>query len=682
LVGSADWCERHLRLGAALGLGLGLLPQLALLLLPGIGPASSTLTERAGAVLCSLAAWTVLALVLALVTRSWLRWSVGRAAALVLSVAVLTGLAALGMVSIAVRILSGSALTLQALQFVVGSGQQFLHAALSQYPRWLGLVSLSALLLGLGLARWLYPALRGRARRLSRRLLLAALGVGALLGVGLAKRDHSPFLRGMFRGAPLLALVSSVDGPAAAADRPAPGAGVASASPTEREDPLVSSGPPRSTDAAWQRVAAVVRQRSSRPNVLLVMIDSLGPAHLGRVVDGRPVTPELDQLARESRRMTRAWTTSTHSNYAQMAVLSALLPYRSTGLDQYERLDYPRFLFHDLLHALGYDTATISSQDETWQGMLRFQDTGTPTYFRHALDHPGPHIDIGTEKVVPDALTTDLVLSWLTEPRAGPWALYVNFQATHFPYALPEQADRPFGRAEPSPSSYSYFGYPAEDRPAVLRRYQNALSYVDQQIGRLRRYLDETGELDDTLWLVTADHGELFGEHELVTHGRTLYDAEARVPLLLRWPGHLEPGDDAAPVSHIDLMPTVAELLDVPPHPSYQGRSFVPRVLDTEPTRAIFFTIQGIRVADGLLCWPWKLVVDRGTGQSHLYQLARDPEERVDLLEEHPSIAVRLAEVLGAQLRAQLDYHGSDPVWRSSRFSPRLAACPTLPLHP
>jgi arylsulfatase A-like enzyme len=615
------------------------------------------------------------ALALALLTRGWLRWSLGRAAALVLSVGVLSALTLLGLLGLGVRILSGSDLTIQALQFVVGSGQHFLHAAVGRYRLWLGLVTLCALTLALGFALWLYPARRSPAQRLPRRLLGVAFGVAALLAVGFTERERSPFLRGMFRGAPLLALVSSVDGPAAVAKQRPP-SGVVPAGSADQAGSLVSSGPLRSTDAAWRRAAAV--PRASRPNVLLVVIDSLSPRQLGRVVDGQSVTPEIDRLAREALRMTRVWAASTHSNYAQMALLSGLLPYRSTGLDQYERLDYPRFLFHDLLHGLGSDTATISSQDETWQGMLRFETTSTPTFFRHALDHAGPTIDIGTERIVPDAVTTDLVLDWLTRQRSKPWALYVNFQATHFPYALPEQAERPFGRGIPNPSTFTYFRYPAEDRPAVLRRYRNTLAYVDHQIGRLRRYLEHTDELDDTLWIITADHGELFGEHELVTHGRTLYDAEARVPLLLRWPGRLEPGDDPEPISHIDLMPTVAELLGVSAHPSYQGRSFLPRALDSDPSRAIFMTIQGIQVADGLVCWPWKLVVERGTGQSHLYELARDPDERVDLLEERPGTAVRLAEVLGAQLRAQLDYHGSDAAWRSSRFAPRLASCPTL----
>jgi hypothetical protein len=84
-----------------------------------------------------------------------------------------------------------------------------------------------------------------------------------------------------------------------------------------------------------------------------------------------------------------------------MAILSSLFPRRGTMLDQYGRLDYPRFLSHDLFHQLGYRTATISSQDETWQGMRRFEDTGTPTLFVHAPDYTGQHIDTGTERSCP-----------------------------------------------------------------------------------------------------------------------------------------------------------------------------------------------------------------------------------------------------------------------------------------
>ena len=177
------------------------------------------------------------------------------------------------------------------------------------------------------------------------------------------------------------------------------------------------------------------------------------------------------------------------------------------------RLDYPRFLFHDLFHGLGYETATISSQNEEWQGMRRFETTATPTFFFHSLDHPGPHLGRGAERKLPDHLTVDRLFAWLDARRDGsegePWAAYVNFQRTHFPYELPPGYHGAHQPSDPEPSTFGFLGYPVADVPVVINRYDNALAYVDAQVGRVVEYLERTGQAERTLIAVVADHGEV-----------------------------------------------------------------------------------------------------------------------------------------------------------------------------
>ena len=211
----------------------------------------------------------------------------------------------------------------------------------------------------------------------------------------------------------------------------------------------------------------------------------------------------------------------------------------------------------------------------------------------------------------------------------------------------------------------------------VLNRYDNALAYVDAQVGRIERWLRETGQLGRTLWVITADHGESFHEHGVVTHGKTLREPEARVPLLLHWPDRVEPGDVHEPVSSLDVMPTIAELIGIPPHPSFQGTSFAPG--GPAAARAgVFMNMQGFNFAEGLVCWPYKLTVDRMSGQVELYDLDRDPGELDDRSERDPSVTARLAEVLAAQMEAQEAYHHPAGAARAERFAPRLLACPAL----
>ena len=186
----------------------------------------------------------------------------------------------------------------------------------------------------------------------------------------------------------------------------------------------------------------------------------------------------------------------------------------------------------------------------------------------------------------------------------------------------------------------------------------------------------------NSLWIVTSDHGELFFEKGLVTHGRTLYEAEARVPLLLHWPDGIEPEERTEPVSHLDIMPTVLQLLGLPAHPAFQGRSFAlaNAARGEEDPKAVFMNIQGLRFADAIVCWPYKLILDR-TGETQLlFDLARDPAESSNIIEQRPEITTRLADSLKRQLLAQLDYHSENAVdLRRRRYQPRLLRCPRFP---
>jgi len=561
-----------------------------------------------------------------------------------------------------------SPFTVGAFEFVVTSSSQVVRTVVEGY--WGTLVCF-----GVGTA--VLVALTGALLRVAafgpvasgRRLAAGVVvGLGVLFAINeLVARDRGTW-SGVWASTPELAFIDSVY--AEAKERDA----------LEREH---SRGPKPGRELIagrlWTTTVSTPDER--RPNVLLIMLESVGANHVGYAGYRRPgsahsVTPNIDRLAASSLRMRRAWTTATHSNYAQMAILSSLFPRRISGLDTYKRLDYPRVLLHDFLHALSYETATISSQDESWQGMLRFESTGTPTLFFHSRDHEGPLVSTGTEKIVPDHLTAERVRRLILAQHSEPWGVYVNFQMTHFPYKLPPGVKGPYEPATPDPKKFRYLSYPESDLDAVLNKYDNALAYVDEQVGVLIEALRETDQLDNTIVVLTSDHGELFYQHGMVTHGRSLYDAEARVPLLIHWPGVVEPRSSDAPVSHIDILPTLAELLRVAPHPSFQGESFAQPELIDPKRKAIFMNIQGMRTAEGIVCWPYKLIKSRQQRRPELYDLEKDPREEEDLFHEDFAEADHLLRLVRAQMKAQLDYHHpSNQATRDERFAPRMLTC-------
>jgi arylsulfatase A-like enzyme len=568
--------------------------------------------------------------------------------------------------SVMVRALTGGYVTLGAIEFAMNAERHVMGAALGPFLGvTIGLIA-AVLVVLLGAAWFAHPNRRPAAHDALGRAGLFGAPAFVILGV------VPPLaVEGLSAHSPELAFVESLDDGAQSLATLGPELSFQSRTPATKLGPELAAG------EQWKQSAPGAS--SDRPNVLLLMLESVSVKHLGYAGYPRDTSPNLDRIAQSSLRLRRAWTTATHSNYAQMAVLSSLFPRRGSGLDLYQRLDYPRVLLHDMLHQLGHRTGTISSQDEHWQGMLRFQQTATPTYFWHSSDFRGPHVDTGAELVVPDAHTVDHALDWIGERGAQPWALYLNLQLTHFPYQLPPGAPAPFRPIGPIRGDFSYVDWSAKDREVIVNRYDNAIRYVDAQVGRLVAELERRGQLDDTIIVITSDHGELFGEHDLVTHGRSLYDAEARVPLLVRWPKRVRAADVYEPVSHLDILPSVLDLMGVSPHPAFQGKSFVSPRAELDAPAGIYMNIQGLRSADALICWPWKLIADRTARRLVLHNLEQDPDERDDRAGRDVGVASEMFRSLRAQMLAQVAYHKPKNKQRSQRFAPRLLPCPALP---
>jgi arylsulfatase A-like enzyme len=678
----AAWCTDSALLGAAVGVLLAVTDQILVPIVGGhsvYGNTSPSLTQRVVAVLIVGSVHGLVVFTVSAVASVTLKRAVGRVVASAVVGVVIAMLFAWHVLGLSVRLLSGSFVTVGAIEFALACKEQMLRTLRASYfGATLALLATTAVV-AIGASLHLRNRSRMHARDVRGRWRgCAVLVAPALLyASGAWAAPGAPFLTGMSLATPELAFFASLDPAAGELEIEKEPTAVAAdpSSPASRH----RLGPRRTADEPWR--TSILARDVDGPNVLLLTLESLSTGHIGYLGYQRRTTPNLDRIAAKSRRMLRAWTTATHSNYAQPAILSSLFPRRGHGLDVYRRLDFPRVLPHDIFHQLGYATATISSQDENWQGMRRFQETDTPTYFWHSDDYRGPHILTSSERAVPDRVTVGKVIDWLKRQKGRPWELYVNLQSTHFPYRLPRGVRRPFQPTGPTRGPVHYLHYGQRDRRVMVNRYDNALFHMDAQVGRIHRYLEATGQLENTVWVITGDHGELFGERDVVTHGRTLLEGEARIPLLVYWPGALKPGNVYDPVSHLDIMPTVLQLVGLPPHPSYQGVSMLGGV--NRSRRAVFLNIQGLRLAEAVVCWPWKLIVDRSEHAVRLYHLGEDPDEWTDLVDQEPGVAAVLVELLRKQMKSQVDYHRKKNLeLRESHYAPPLLRCPELPGQP
>lgn len=430
------------------------------------------------------------------------------------------------------------------------------------------------------------------------------------------------------------------------------------------------------------------------PSVIFLAIESLRHDVVGLIHQEREVMPHLSQLARNGVQFTRAYAQSTHSDYSDVCIVSSLYPLRSTGHHYYTRTDpWPKKLIYDLLKPQGYSTAIISSQNERWGGMDHFLETpNLDLYYdveRSQADTRLDRRDIGFAHEVAigalrggtldDSHTTDRALAWIRErkSRNERFFLTMNFQSSHFPYVIPEDAARPFG---PHLIDFdaSFVSYPADKVPVMRNAYYNAVHECDRQLGRIVDLLRQLSLLDNTILVVLGENGEAFHENGAVTHAGPPVEPCVHVALVMHFPDKLTPRTEHFPTELVDVVPTVFGLLGLPRHPNFQGiDALSPQRVPLAERLLFFHTETSICRSDALLFQDrWKFIHERETNATRLHDLAIDPGESRDISEEHPELTRELRSVLSAWRSRQLAYYHFPQYYLSSYppAPPRVSA--------
>lgn len=417
-----------------------------------------------------------------------------------------------------------------------------------------------------------------------------------------------------------------------------------------------------SSQGAPQRIPG--NDAAQNVNVLLISLDTTRKDHLSCYGYPRKTSPQIDALASESLVFERCVAASNWTLPSHASMLSGLYP-TSHGAHwatvEMREADPGRrtgrmatscqTLAEVLLHA-GYQTGAVVANPWYLQKVFRF-DQG----FQHYDDRGGkpPAAYRRAEEIA------DLAIAWLDQIADRPFFLFLNFVDPHAPYNPPPPYDTRFRETQPGnnerPSWDMQPWLDAHDRvltrdiplspaeAALFRdRYDGEIAYMDAQLGRVLSWLRERGLYDRTLVVATADHGEAFGEHEVIGHGLTLYEPEVAMPMIVKLPFGKRTGVVEHAVHHVDVMPTVLEVLGLDVPDQVQGTSML------EPsTRAL--VVEEYANQEKGPRWPryyrTQRAVYRGSlkyieysdGARELYDLERDPLERDDLVEARPADA-------------------------------------------
>jgi len=404
-----------------------------------------------------------------------------------------------------------------------------------------------------------------------------------------------------------------------------------------------SRRPPRSEEAARSRIAAR-RPAPSDVNVVVVTLDTLRADRLGCYGFTGVQTPHIDGLAREGVLFEHATATVPLTFPSHSSMFTGLVPPRHGVRDNGGFfLADANVTLAERLQDAGWTTGAFVAAwvlDSKWglaQGFGHYSDRFDLSRYKT--------LSLGTVQKPGDEVMSD-ALRWMGSVKERKFFSWIHLYDPHTPYDPPE------------PHRSRYPGEP----------YLGEIAYTDQVVGRLLTWLGENGLAQRTVVVVTADHGEGLGEHGESTHGFFIYDSSMRVPLIIRTPWG-DRGRVRAQASGVDLMPTVLDLVGLPPQPGVDGRSLARAVLDPSADLA--------RIAYAETYYPryhfgWQQLRavrnDRykyiDAPSPELYDLASDPGETQNIYKGYSARAEELRLVLeriggsGAQAapeRAQLD---------------------------
>jgi arylsulfatase A-like enzyme len=470
-------------------------------------------------------------------------------------------------------------------------------------------------------------------------------------------------------------------------------------------------------DRARERAAlAALPAPAAGPNVLLIIWDTVRAQSLGLYGYERATTPHLDSLASSSLVFERAlatapWTLPTHAS-----VFTGRWPHELSA-DWDSPLDDTHPTLAEFFGSRGYASAGFvantffgSFEHGLNRGFTRYEDYRESVgqiFISSALGNTlgcgirtvagcGLRDVIGWHELLGRKSADDVnrtFLTWLDRrPEDRPFFAFLNYFDAHAPYFPPAPFAGRFGEGErgnPMQLERPDWTWTAEQVRAERDAYDGAIAYLDDRLDALMRELASRGLLDETIVVVTSDHGEEFLEHGTMSHSNSLYLPSLHVPLVIHAPGRVAAGRVAEPVSLRDLTATIVELAGAEAHPFpgsslAQARAAQTDVTDAEAGRGatigppasadaggpspgekpLFAEVSGrtfrpahYPVSRGdmrsVIVDPHHYIV-RGDGVAELYDIRRDPWETTPL-------ATDAAAEVAARLRARLEAAGAQP---------------------
>ena len=405
--------------------------------------------------------------------------------------------------------------------------------------------------------------------------------------------------------------------------------------------------------SAGAPTVGTLRAAAKGANIVVCVIDAARADHVGCYGYPRETTPNIDRLASDGIVFERHFAQFPETRPSTASLFTGQHPDTHLAYDQ-RTIDPESFTLAKGLEAAGYHTV-LFSQNEYASPLW-----GLGTEFDEAYYEP--HLKTGGRDIPeiwrPEALL-EQIEPWLEKKPPKPFFAYVHFMPPHDPYIGPPEMKHFFARQAAPGMSKSPF--PFEEIELELREkvkgrsqgryvnmYDGNLRYGDWAVGELERLLREAGVFEDTILIVTSDHGEAFGEHGYWGHTFSAFDESIHIPLVVRLPGSERVvGRVSGLTQVVDLLPTLLDLSEIPyPREVVQGRSLLPLLSEEaeEVNEYVFARAAGQPPSYVVRDRSSLLVLYEGGKLQALYDLEKDPRAVSNVIDREPERARRLTE--------------------------------------
>ena len=317
----------------------------------------------------------------------------------------------------------------------------------------------------------------------------------------------------------------------------------------------------------------IATQTEVPQGIILISLDTLRADHLGTYGYHRNTSPYIDAFAKENIVFNRTVAHAPYTLPSHMSIMTSLYPSFHGVWKHNHRLAEEHVTLAELLKEAGYRTAAFV--DGVFLRKVYGFDQGFDTYDDEK---------VGIARILPKAK------KWLEEDRSNPFFLFIHCYDIHDPYDPPPPYDTLFhdftysGNLIPDNKTLiaarkGRLQVSDEDLRHFMALYDGGIRYTDEKIGEFLSYLQTTGLREQSLIIITSDHGEEFKEHGSLLHWQIYYRPDLHVPLIMHMPNY--PTKEIRInelVQSIDLLPTILDSVGLAAHPQAQGKSLLPLI--------------------------------------------------------------------------------------------------------